>query len=76
MARPAGNVDWREANTPAEAIRRAILLPAGKPPEWLREAAASAKAQLLTEDPPEADGAPATTGPGSEPEPRREEFGG
>lgn len=50
MARRAGNVDWHEASTPAEAIRRAILLPAGKPPAWLREAAATAEQQLLADD--------------------------
>ena len=48
MARRAGHVDWHEATTPAEAIRRAILLPARKPPVWLREAAATAEQQLLT----------------------------
>jgi hypothetical protein len=57
MARRAGNADWHEANTPAEAIRRAILLPARKPPEWLREAAADVEAQLLADNPPDADGA-------------------
>jgi hypothetical protein len=54
-ARRAGNVDWSEASTPAEAIRRAILLPARKPPEWLRQAAASAEEQLLADNPPEAE---------------------
>ena len=57
MARRAGNRDWYEASPPAEAIRRAILLPARKPPEWLGEAAASAEAQLLTDNPAEADSA-------------------
>jgi hypothetical protein len=57
MARRAGNVDWHEATTPAEAFRRAILLPARKPPEWLRQAAATAEAQVLTDSPPETDGA-------------------
>jgi len=47
MARRGGNVDWHEASTPDEAIRRAILLPARKPPAWLREAAATAEQQLL-----------------------------
>ena len=56
-ARRARSVDWHEATTPAEAIRQAILLPARKPPEWLREAAATAEAQVLAENPPEADGA-------------------
>ena len=55
-ARRAGSVDWQEASTPAEAIRRAILLPARKPPEWLRRAAATAEAQVLADSPPEADG--------------------
>jgi hypothetical protein len=49
-ARRAGRLDWQEASTAAEAIRRAILLPAGKPPAWLREAAATAEEQLLAED--------------------------
>jgi hypothetical protein len=40
MARRAGHVGWHEATTPAEAIRRAILLPARKSPECLRQAAA------------------------------------
>jgi hypothetical protein len=64
MARRAGNVDWQQATTPAEAIRRAILLPARKPPEWLREAAGSAEAQLLADNPPEADGASDDDGSG------------
>ena len=57
MARRAGTVDWHEATTPAEAIRRAILLPARKPPGWLREAATTAEAQLLADNPPQADSA-------------------
>ena len=57
MARRAGNRDWHEASTAAEAIRRAILLPARKPPAWLREAATSAEAQLLADNPPEDDSA-------------------
>ena len=57
MARRAGNVDWHEASTPAEAIRRAILLPARKPPAWLREAAATAEQELLADNPPEPDSA-------------------
>ena len=57
MARRAGHVDWHEANTPAEAIRRAILLPARKPPEWLREAAADVEAQLVVGNAPQADDA-------------------
>ena len=58
VARRAGHTDWHEASTPAEAIRRAILLPARKPPAWLREAAASAEAQLLSDSPPEAESVP------------------
>jgi len=46
-ARRAGKLDWQEASTATEAIRRAILLPAGKPPPWLREAAATAEQQVL-----------------------------
>lgn len=57
VARRAGSVDWQEASTPAEAIRRAILLPARKPPEWLREAAQAAEAQVLADSRPEPDAA-------------------
>ena len=57
MARRAGHVDWHEAATAAEAIRRAILLPARKPPEWLRQAAASAETQVLADTTPEPDSA-------------------
>ncbi len=56
-ARRVGSVDWQEATTPVEAIRRAILLPAGKPSEWLRQAAASAEAQLLADAAPGVDNA-------------------
>jgi hypothetical protein len=52
-ARRAGRLDWQEASTPAEAIRRAILLPAGKPPGWLREAAATAEQQVLADGGPD-----------------------
>lgn len=38
------------------AIRQAILLPARKPPEWLRQAAATAQEELLAESPPNTDG--------------------
>jgi hypothetical protein len=48
--------------TPAEAIRRAILLPAGKPPAWLRELAATAEQQLLADS--RADGEGSTEGDG------------
>ena len=64
MARRAGNVDWHEASTPAEAIRRAILLPARKPPAWLREAAATAEQQLLTDGHPEAERSTESDRPG------------
>ena len=64
LARRAGNVDWHEASTPAEAIRRAILLPARKPPAWLREAAATAEEQLLAENPSEASSASDADGSG------------
>ncbi len=57
-ARRAGRLDWQEASTAAEAIRRAILLAAGKPPGWLREAAATAEARVLADNRPETDGAP------------------
>lgn len=57
MPRRAGNVEWQEATTPAEAIRQAVLLPACEPPEWLRQAAADAGAQVLAENPPAADDA-------------------
>jgi hypothetical protein len=56
-ARRAGRQDWQEANTPAEAIRRAILMPARKPPAGLRQAAAIAEARVLADNPPDADGA-------------------
>jgi hypothetical protein len=52
-ARRAGRLDCQEASTPAEAIRRAILLPAGKLPAWLGEAAATAEQQVLADDSPE-----------------------
>jgi hypothetical protein len=60
LARRAGSVDWHEASTPTEAIRRAILVPARKPPTWLREASAAAERQLLADD--AADVAEATDG--------------
>ena len=52
-ARRAGHADWHEASTPAEAIRRAILLPARQPPAWLREVAATAEQQLLADGRPD-----------------------
>jgi hypothetical protein len=63
LARRAGSVDWHEASSPAEAIRRAILLPARKPPGWLREAAATAEEQLLADGDAEAGGATPTGAP-------------
>jgi hypothetical protein len=54
-ARRAGKLDWQEASTAAEAIRRAILLPARKPPEWLRRAAADAEAAVLADSQSELD---------------------
>ena len=53
MARRAGSVEWHDAATAAEAIRRAILLPARKPPAWLHEAGATAEQQLLADDGPD-----------------------
>lgn len=53
MARRAGTVDRHEASTPAETIRRAILLPARKPPAWPREAAATTEQQLLADGRPD-----------------------
>ena len=57
-ARRAGKLNWHEASTPAEAIRRAILLPARKPPGWLREAAATAEQQLLDDSSSDVEQAP------------------
>ena len=64
MARRAGNLDWHEASTPAEAIRRAILLPARKPPVWLRDAAATAEQQLLGDGRPDDERATDSDTPG------------
>jgi hypothetical protein len=63
-ARRSGRLDWHEASTAAEAIRRAILLPAGKPPGWLREAAATAEEQVLADGRPDADQAAESDTPG------------
>jgi hypothetical protein len=52
-ARRAGQLDWQEASTAAEAIRRAILVPAGKPPARLREGAATAEQQVLADGDPD-----------------------
>jgi hypothetical protein len=56
VARRQGKVDWVEGSTAQEGIRRATLLPAGKPPGWLTKAAADAETRLETAsaEPPEA----------------------
>ena len=46
LARRRGQRDWREGTTAREAIRQATLLPAGKQPGWLLEAAAAAEREL------------------------------
>jgi hypothetical protein len=46
VARRKGKTDWSEGSTAQEAIRRATLLPAGKPPTWLAKAASDAETQL------------------------------
>jgi hypothetical protein len=46
LARRKGKVDWSEPSTAQEAIRRATLLPAKKPPGWLTKAAYDAESQL------------------------------
>jgi hypothetical protein len=45
VAREEG--DWSEASTVREAIRKATLLPARKPPAWLRDAAVKAETQII-----------------------------
>lgn len=47
LARRKGQRDWRDGSTAADAIRRAILLPASKTPSWLLDAATDAERQLL-----------------------------
>lgn len=54
LARRARTQDWRDASTIREAVRKALLLPAGKQPGWLTEVAADLERQL---EPP-ADGGP------------------
>jgi hypothetical protein len=56
VARRTGTVDWCEGTTAQEAIRRATLLPAGKPPVWLTKAASEAERQLqpASAEPPDA----------------------
>lgn len=46
LARRSGSHSWAEANTPQEAIRRAALLPAKKPPAWLDAAVSDAEQQI------------------------------
>lgn len=50
VARRKGKVDWSEGPTAQEAIRRATLLPAGKPPGWLAKAASDAERQLVANE--------------------------
>lgn len=45
-ARRTGKLDWAEATTPQEAIRKATLLPPKKMPAWLDQAVAEARSQL------------------------------
>ena len=47
LARRTGKVEWCEASTAHEAIRRATLLPARTPPAWLTNAAADAQRQIM-----------------------------
>jgi hypothetical protein len=46
LARRRGLRDWRQGATAGEAIRQATLLPAGKRPAWLLEAATRATQEL------------------------------
>ena len=47
VARRKGGGDWSEASTVREAIRKATLLPARKPPAWLRDAAVEVEKQII-----------------------------
>jgi hypothetical protein len=47
VARRKGRGDWSEASTVREAIRKATLLPPGKPPAWLRDAGSEAERQII-----------------------------
>jgi hypothetical protein len=51
LARRTGKPGWAQATTPREAIRRAMLLPAGKTPGWLKVAAAEAERKLDLAEP-------------------------
>jgi hypothetical protein len=46
LARRRGQRDWRQGTTAHEAIRKAVLLSAGKAPSWLVEAATVAQQEL------------------------------
>jgi hypothetical protein len=46
LARRGGQRDWNQGSTAREAIRQAALLPPGKQPAWLVEAAAKATREL------------------------------
>ena len=46
LARRKGKTDWSEASTAPEAIRRATLLPPGKPPAWLRDVAEEVESKM------------------------------
>jgi hypothetical protein len=46
LARRRGLGDWRQGSAAREAIRQATLLPAGKQPAWLLEAATRATQEL------------------------------
>lgn len=46
LAHRRGSGRWTEASTAREAIRRATLLPPGKLPAWLNEAAAEAERKI------------------------------
>ena len=47
VARRKGRADWSEASTVKEAIRKATLLPPGKPPAWLRDVSSEAERQII-----------------------------
>ncbi len=49
VAHRKGSGRWSEASTAREAIRRAMLLPPGKPPAWLEQIAADAERQLTSD---------------------------
>lgn len=58
VARRRGRGDWCEASTAREAIRKATLLPPGKPPGWLQAATSEAERQII-----DAAGEPASQNP-------------